>query len=102
MTICPLRVFKNTFYHLLSIEHHSTFRHKNTTVRTMDGLLRHPCECICMLLSSVWAWIDIQLYNIHRKRLNGEHHTKKTMLSIERAAVIRNRSFQTGTYYTFS
>lgn len=73
---------KNDLYHLPPMEKRRTLRHKNTTARTIYGPLRDPCECICMILSSAWAHMDIQLYNIYGEVITGDHHTNTSFFSI--------------------
>ena len=92
---------ENGLYHLRSMDHQCTLWLSHAKIRTIDGSYRHPKECICLVLPSAWARLDMQLHNVYSDIITGDHHTNENLLSIERTAVIRNRRILTGTATTF-
>lgn len=79
------------------MEQYCAFCHKNSTVRTIHGLFRHPRECIQMVLQLSWARMDIKLYSSYGEIIAGDRKANKNVLSVERTETARNRSLQKGT-----
>ena len=58
-------------------------------------------ECIKIIFPTSWAQYDLSLFPLYEDLTNGDHHTCRSKLSIERSPIVTNRAHSIGEISSF-
>lgn len=72
-----------------------------STVTTSSGDKKDVRECVKIIFPTSWARYDLSLFPLYEDVINGDHHTSRSKLSIERSPIVTNRAHSIGDSSSF-